>query len=182
MVTDKGGGLWIGEEWGTRSGHIKGEWTVYYTHHLPSNKDVMFREREETPSKVGYTVYARAGWNMSLPYAAVWPSEWINLVWALLIVCEFLLCLFRTKQNATIVFNNVWVATVVAGCSLVNEIRRQVETRQNYLTHWKEFTNLTEQIGKLFGPEQRVHSDRTPDHCDWPWIKEIFDYVQTQWA
>jgi hypothetical protein len=35
-VTDKGGELWISEEWGLRSGHIKGEGTVYYPHHLTS--------------------------------------------------------------------------------------------------------------------------------------------------
>ena len=34
----------------------------------------------------------------------------------------------------------------------------------------------------LFGPQHRVHSGRIPDHCDWLKIKEIFDYVQTQWA
>jgi hypothetical protein len=32
----------------------------------------------------------------------------------------------------------------------------------------------------LFGPKQRVHSGRTPDHCDRPKIKELFDYVQIQ--
>ena len=31
----------------------------------------------------------------------------------------------------------------------------------------------------LFGPKQRVHSGRIPDHCDSPKLKESFDYVQT---
>ena len=35
-VTDKGGELWICEEWGPRLGHRKGEGTVYYPHHLTS--------------------------------------------------------------------------------------------------------------------------------------------------
>jgi hypothetical protein len=30
--------------------------------------------------------------------------------------------------------------------------------------------------------KQRIQSGRIPDHCDWPKIKEGFDYVQTQWA
>jgi hypothetical protein len=29
----------------------------------------------------------------------------------------------------------------------------------------------------LFGPKQRVHSGRIPDHCGWPKTKERFDYV-----
>jgi hypothetical protein len=36
----------------------------------------------------------------------------------------------------------------------------------NYLTHWKELTKKTEQTRMLFGPKQRVHSGRIPDHCD----------------
>jgi hypothetical protein len=36
----------------------------------------------------------------------------------------------------------------------------------------------TEQTRMLFGPKQRVHS-RIPGHCDWPKLKESFDYVQT---
>ena len=31
----------------------------------------------------------------------------------------------------------------------------------------------------LFVPKQRVDSGRIPDHCDWPKLKESFDYVQT---
>ena len=34
----------------------------------------------------------------------------------------------------------------------------------------------------LFGPKQRVHSDRIPDHGDWPKIKKFLEYVQTKWA
>jgi hypothetical protein len=36
---------------------------------------------------------------------------------------------------------------------------------------------ITEQTRILFVPKQRVHSGRIPDHCDWPKIKESFDYV-----
>ena len=36
----------------------------------------------------------------------------------------------------------------------------------NYLTHWKEFTKKPEQTRMLFGPKQRGHSGRIPDHCD----------------
>jgi hypothetical protein len=35
----------------------------------------------------------------------------------------------------------------------------------------------TEQTRMLFVPKQRVHSGRIPNYCDWPKIKEIFDYV-----
>ena len=32
----------------------------------------------------------------------------------------------------------------------------------------------------LFGPKQRVHSGKIPDHSDCPKLKESFDYVKTQ--
>ena len=31
----------------------------------------------------------------------------------------------------------------------------------------------------LFGPKQRVHSGRIPDHCDWPKLNESFDYTDS---
>ena len=34
----------------------------------------------------------------------------------------------------------------------------------------------------LFGPKQRVHSGRIPDHCDRPKIQRSFDYVQTMYS
>ena len=35
--------------------------------------------------------------------------------------------------------------------------------KENYLTHWKEFTKKkTEQTRMLFGPKQRVHNSRIP--------------------
>ena len=45
-----------------------------------------------------------------------------------------------------------------------NQIMRK--QKDNYLTHWKELTKKTEQTRMLFGPTQRVHSGRIPDHCD----------------
>ena len=50
-----------------------------------------------------------------------------------------------------------------------NTIRSNQTVRKekdNYLTHWKEITKRTEQTRMLFGPKQRVHSGRIPDHCD----------------
>ena len=58
-----------------------------------------------------------------------------------------------------------------------NQIMRK--QKYSYLTSWKELTKKTEQTRMLFGPKQRVHSGRLPDHCDWPKIKESFDYVHT---
>ena len=43
------------------------------------------------------------------------------------------------------------------------------------LTYTHTRTHAHTQTRTLFSPKQRVHSDRIPDHCDWPKIKEIFD-------
>jgi hypothetical protein len=43
----------------------------------------------------------------------------------------------------------------------------------------RTFTKKNKQTRMLFGPKQRGHSGRTPDHCDWHKMKESFDYVQT---
>ena len=77
-----------------------------------------------------------------------------------------------------------------------NQIMRK--QKDNYLTHWKELTKkqsklecylalnreytAAEYLTTVTDPKQRVHSGRIPDLCDWPKIKESFDYVQTQWA
>ena len=53
-ITDKGGQLWISEEWGPRSDQVRSHegrsnsLLPTSLNFLPSNKDVMFRENEET--------------------------------------------------------------------------------------------------------------------------------------
>ena len=56
------------------------------------------------------------------------------------------------------------------------------KTKRELLDTLERINKKTVQIRMLFGPKQRVQSGRKPDHCDWPKLKESFDYVQTQWA
>ena len=67
------------------------------------------------------------------------------------------------------------------------EVQRQREIKPNHETTkivlfdtLERINKKTEQTRMLFGPIQRVHSGRIPDHCNWPKLKESFDYVQTQ--
>ena len=58
----------------------------------------------------------------------------------------------------------------------------QTEPQDSKTIRPNQINKITEHTTMLFDPKQRVNSGKIPDHCDWPKMKESFDYVQTQWA
>jgi hypothetical protein len=66
-VTDNSGETWFSEEWGPRSGHIKGEGTVYCPHHLTSCLEIkMYCSEGKRILHPNWGLYTCAGGKMSL--------------------------------------------------------------------------------------------------------------------